>query len=67
MSVKIWLLLTIKVVNKDIKAKENFVYNQFHNISGFFFMVIQILHSPQAKRSVIINDKHDRYELPREL
>ena len=32
-----------------------------------FLMFYQIFFSPQVKRSVIINNKHDIYELPHEL
>ena len=42
-----WKFLTIKVANKDIKAKENFADNHGHKT---FF-------SPQVKRSVIISNK----------
>ena len=28
-----WLFLTIRAVNKDIKGKENFTQNHVHNIS----------------------------------
>ena len=31
-----WLLLTIKAVNKDKKAKENFADINAHNIFGLF-------------------------------
>ena len=31
-----WKFLTIKVVNKDIKAKENFADNHGHNILRLF-------------------------------
>ena len=48
---------TSYVINKD---------NPGHNILRLF-NVLPIFFSPQVKRSVIISNKHDIHELPREL
>ena len=50
------MFLTIKNVNKDIKSKENFGGNHFHNIlrvfcilANFFFTARQAIHNCYLK------------------
>ena len=55
-------------VNKNLKAKENFADNQFHNILTLFdVFFFEICFSPQVNLCPIITDKHGIYELPYEL
>ena len=46
--------------------KDELLYNHGHNILRHLILY-QIFFSPQVKRSVIISNKRDIYELPHEL
>ena len=58
------------VVNRNMKSKENFSDNQFHNIWKLF-VILPIFFSSQTKRWVTITYEHVikklSHELPKDL
>ena len=58
--------MTQLVVNKNVKSKETFADNHFHNFSRLL-MFNQIFLLPRVKRQALITYKHGKYELPHEF
>ena len=58
--------MTIVTVSKDTKVKQIFAENYGHKIMRTF-KFYQIFFSSQVKRSMVISNKYDIYELPNEL
>ena len=56
----------MELLIRAVKAKENFVDNNFV-IFWDFLMFCQIFLSPQVKRNAIISKKHGIYKLPQKL
>ena len=58
--------MTNLVVNRNMKSKENFTHNQFHNIWSLF-VVLPIFFSSQMKRWVTVTYENGIKKLPHEL
>ena len=62
---KIWLLLAIGAVNKDIKSKRKFCRQSWSK--NDFLIFYQIFFSVQVKQSMIISNAQNISELPHEV
>ena len=61
------LFLTNEVVNKNVKRKQYFADNQFHNIFKILDVLADFSFIPQLKQWAIIFYKHGIYKLPQKF